>query len=77
MTVVSLIPSLLMIGLNLVQNVCFLALRVYMIPTFVIDPDNGVATSLRVTALVSNLNLAVESLKVRVEVTLTTLRFVH
>jgi hypothetical protein len=76
-TVVSLIPSSLVIGPNLAQNVYFLALRVYIIPTFVIDPDVGDEISLRVTRLVIDLNLEFESLNTKSEVTFFILRAEH
>ena len=48
-----------------------------MTPELVIDPDADEVTSLRVTAEVINLNLAVESLKVRVDVMLFMFKAVH
>jgi hypothetical protein len=68
-TVVSLIASSLTIGPNLAQNVYFLALRVCIIPTLVMEPDVGEVISLRVTKLVIDLNLELESLNTKSEVT--------
>ena len=48
-----------------------------MTPELVIDPDAEEVTSLSVTAEVITLNLAVESLKVRVVVTLFMFKAVH